>query len=226
MSPEEIRESLFECALALFHSEGYDETSISRLTRETGVAKGTFFNHFPTKDHILADFMAEVWAESVVESDGEGYRGTDAIIHVLDGVARRLEANPSIAQIVSTRLPALPLPDRMADEADTAPGDSTARPALVDTWARWVRDRLDESLPMSVPLQEVDAADLASLVTGALGESLRASGPGRRTAPTPPTAQESTGVSEHLPLTLGRRAVFLLRSAGFVAPDPPSLNRS
>jgi AcrR family transcriptional regulator len=47
------RERLYEAALALFRSQGYEATTVDQITRRAGLAKGTFFNYFPTKDAVL-----------------------------------------------------------------------------------------------------------------------------------------------------------------------------
>ena len=49
----ERRERLYEAALALFRSQGYEGTTVADITRQAGLAKGTFFNYFPTKDAVL-----------------------------------------------------------------------------------------------------------------------------------------------------------------------------
>ena len=52
----EIRERLFRAALALFAEKGFVETTVEDITNAADVGKGTFFNHFPSKDHILLAF--------------------------------------------------------------------------------------------------------------------------------------------------------------------------
>ncbi len=47
------RERLYEAALALFRSQGYESTTVEQITRQAGLAKGTFFNYFATKDAVL-----------------------------------------------------------------------------------------------------------------------------------------------------------------------------
>jgi AcrR family transcriptional regulator len=49
----ERRERIYEAALSLFRTQGYDATTVDEITRHAGVAKGTFFNYFPTKDAVL-----------------------------------------------------------------------------------------------------------------------------------------------------------------------------
>src|ERR1700740_2099105 len=52
----EIRERLFHAALTLFAEKGFAETTVEDITNAADVGKGTFFNYFPSKDHILMAF--------------------------------------------------------------------------------------------------------------------------------------------------------------------------
>src|SRR6266478_3162094 len=52
----EIRERLFRAALNLFAQNGFAETTVEDITNAADVGKGTFFNYFPSKDHILLAF--------------------------------------------------------------------------------------------------------------------------------------------------------------------------
>ena len=52
----EIRERLFRAALNLFAEKGFAETTVEHITEAADVGKGTFFNYFPSKDHLLVAF--------------------------------------------------------------------------------------------------------------------------------------------------------------------------
>jgi AcrR family transcriptional regulator len=52
----EIRERLFRAAVKLFAQKGFAETTVEDITEAADVGKGTFFNHFPSKDHLLISF--------------------------------------------------------------------------------------------------------------------------------------------------------------------------
>src|SRR5208283_5068386 len=60
----ELRERLFRAALALFAKQGFAETTVEDITNAADVGKGTFFNYFPSKDHILLAF-AEMQLEKL-----------------------------------------------------------------------------------------------------------------------------------------------------------------
>jgi AcrR family transcriptional regulator len=55
----ETRERLFRAALRLFAERGYLETTVEDITEAADVGKGTFFNYFRTKEHVLATFGGE-----------------------------------------------------------------------------------------------------------------------------------------------------------------------
>ena len=55
-----MREALYAAAIDLFRVHGYDAVSVTAVCERAGVAKGTFFNHFPTKDHLLLEWYARL----------------------------------------------------------------------------------------------------------------------------------------------------------------------
>lgn len=59
----ETRERLFRAALELFARRGFLETTVEDITESADVGKGTFFNYFPTKEHVLATFGTQRLAE-------------------------------------------------------------------------------------------------------------------------------------------------------------------
>lgn len=71
----DIRERLFRSALQLFAQKGFAETTVEDITQAADVGKGTFFNYFPSKDHILlafSDMQLGKLAQSVVELRDSG----------------------------------------------------------------------------------------------------------------------------------------------------------
>jgi AcrR family transcriptional regulator len=75
----ETRERLFRAALRLFAERGYLHTTVEDITEAADVGKGTFFNYFPTKEHVLATFGDERIA--VIERAAKEARKTKG--HVL-----------------------------------------------------------------------------------------------------------------------------------------------
>lgn len=46
------RERILEVATDLFYNQGYRATGINEVIEKSGVAKATFYNHFPSKDDL------------------------------------------------------------------------------------------------------------------------------------------------------------------------------
>ena len=54
---DDTRRRLFAAAVQLFTVAGYHETKVEAIARRAGVAKGTFFLHFPTKDAVILELV-------------------------------------------------------------------------------------------------------------------------------------------------------------------------
>lgn len=65
--PEVRRAELIDAALELFSADGYEKTMIIDIVKKAGVAKGTFFYYFPTKEAILEAICAR-WASNMANS--------------------------------------------------------------------------------------------------------------------------------------------------------------
>jgi AcrR family transcriptional regulator len=61
-------------AIALFKQKGYENVTVEEITETCGIAKGTFFNYFPKKKHILpyiTDTYMDLLSE-IVQRNEEG----------------------------------------------------------------------------------------------------------------------------------------------------------
>jgi len=54
---DDTRARLFAAAVRLFADNGYEGTTVERIVRAAGVAKGTFFIHFATKDAVITELV-------------------------------------------------------------------------------------------------------------------------------------------------------------------------
>jgi AcrR family transcriptional regulator len=75
---EEKKDSLIEAALQLFEEQGYHTTKVSDIVREAGVAQGTFYLYFKSKEDMFRR-IAEACLDEIavaLKEDG-GCNGTD-----------------------------------------------------------------------------------------------------------------------------------------------------
>ena len=49
------RERLFTAAVTEFKRTGVEGADVTAIVADAGVAHGTFFFHFPTKEHVVAE---------------------------------------------------------------------------------------------------------------------------------------------------------------------------
>lgn len=89
----ETRVRLFRCALQLFAERGFPNVTVEDITEAADVGKGTFFNYFESKDHVLG-VMAEIQRGKVKEALSATDRGKQKIHSVLHRLVRRLVEEP------------------------------------------------------------------------------------------------------------------------------------
>ncbi|MFV9633851.1 TetR/AcrR family transcriptional regulator [Mycobacterium neumannii] len=63
----ETRARLFDAAVAEIGRTGLGGADVSAIARAVGVARGTFYFHFPTKEHVLAELQHSEEARIVAE---------------------------------------------------------------------------------------------------------------------------------------------------------------
>lgn len=49
-----VRDAIFEAALELFATNGFDETTVEEVAGAAGISRATFFRYFASKDDLLA----------------------------------------------------------------------------------------------------------------------------------------------------------------------------
>lgn len=55
----QTREKIFQVALGLIKDRGYDQTTLVDICKAAGIASGTFYHHFASKQDILVEFVKE-----------------------------------------------------------------------------------------------------------------------------------------------------------------------
>src|SRR5437660_11178971 len=90
----EIRERLFRSALELFARKGFAHTTVEDITEAADVGKGTFFNYFPSKDHILLAF-GEMQLGKLEAAIAEARSSNVSVEEVLRALPERMTQEPT-----------------------------------------------------------------------------------------------------------------------------------
>ncbi len=89
----ETRVNLFRAALQLFAERGFPNVTVEDITDAADVGKGTFFNYFKSKDHVLG-VMAEIQLGKVHAAVQEAEGGKRPIRSVLQDLFMRISEEP------------------------------------------------------------------------------------------------------------------------------------
>jgi len=89
----ETRVRLFRCALELIAERGLANVTVEDITEAADVGKGTFFNYFASKDHVLG-VMAEIQLSRVKAAAAQAAEGRIAFRMILHRLVRRLGEEP------------------------------------------------------------------------------------------------------------------------------------
>lgn len=89
----ETRVRLFRVALQLFADRGFPNVTVEDITDAADVGKGTFFNYFESKEHVLG-VMTEVQLAHVDEAVQAAHSGKRAVHSILHQLFQRLAQEP------------------------------------------------------------------------------------------------------------------------------------
>ncbi|MFC4159310.1 TetR/AcrR family transcriptional regulator [Chitinimonas lacunae] len=66
---DQKHEAILHAAIAEFRENGFQGTSMDKVALRAGVSKRTVYNHFPSKDELFAEIMAQLWRLSLARID-------------------------------------------------------------------------------------------------------------------------------------------------------------
>jgi AcrR family transcriptional regulator len=94
--PASARDRLIAAASRLFHENGIQATGVDTLIATAGVAKATFYRHFPSKDDLVVAWLRDTrtrWFEGVRgQVEGQHAESSEAIPLLFEAVGEWLEA--------------------------------------------------------------------------------------------------------------------------------------
>ena len=107
MADHDKHHQIIEAAVRVFARNGYYNSRVSDIAREAGVASGTIYLYFKTKDAILVTLFREKMAAWVAHVRAEIAGEPDAVAKIRRLVALHfsvLESDPALAEVVQVEL--------------------------------------------------------------------------------------------------------------------------
>jgi TetR/AcrR family transcriptional regulator, fatty acid metabolism regulator protein len=100
-------QQIIEAAIRVFARNGYYNSRVSDIAREAGIASGTIYLYFRTKEEILVTLFRDTMAAFVAHLRREIADETDPVAKIRRLVALHftvLEQNPALAEVVQVEL--------------------------------------------------------------------------------------------------------------------------
>lgn len=102
------RERILEAAERIFARRGFFHARVSEIAREAGVADGTIYLYFKSKDDLLISLfesrMERVTVALAAAVDRAGVGARDRLVAFLDSYARLIVENPALAEVLTVEL--------------------------------------------------------------------------------------------------------------------------
>ncbi len=119
-SPSPARQRILDTAFRLFYARGIRAVGVDTIIAESGVAKATFYKHFPAKDDLVVaylDRVDEVWTGQLVDAaEAAGDAAGERLVGLFDALstACRREGYRGCAFInaAAESVPGTPVHDR------------------------------------------------------------------------------------------------------------------
>lgn len=99
----ETKNKIFEVAGRLFKEKGFENTTVDEITTKAGIAKGTFFNYFSTKETLLLYFgeQKEELIYGLIEKESTKHIPIkEKIKNILVFVAESCEKDKELTQLL------------------------------------------------------------------------------------------------------------------------------
>lgn len=168
MAPDSARDRILDTAFRLFYARGIRAVGVDLIIAESGVAKATFYKHFPAKDQLVLAYLDKVdgiWSKQLrAAAEAAGPEPADQLVGIFDalGTACRREGYRGCAFInaAAEALPGTPAHER-----------TLAHKIAVRTWVRDLAAQAGATRPDAL------ARSLTLLLDGGLSDGALAADP-------------------------------------------------
>lgn len=130
VAPDDCRSRLLSAAHAAFLEEGY-RASVDRIAARAGVAKQTFYNHFPHKADLFGEVIRQATSELLIALDDDGLNLRDRLTRFGSVYRDKALSTAGLGLFRVLAAEAARFPDLAKTVYQTGPARTTARLAAV-----------------------------------------------------------------------------------------------
>src|SRR5258705_4085841 len=103
MSPavDLTHQRLIRAALELFSTRGYHDTTTAQIAKKAGIAEGTIYRHFPSKQQLLNELYraAQRWASKVVDDSNTAATPRARLTQVAQALVEGAVRDPAVVKV-------------------------------------------------------------------------------------------------------------------------------
>ncbi|MBR0964292.1 TetR/AcrR family transcriptional regulator [Bradyrhizobium diazoefficiens] len=154
--PQTMKERILETADKLFYLQGIRAIGVDTIAAEIGISKRTLYNHFPSKDALIAAYLERRF----VHARPSDKPPAEQILSTFDSLERRFAAKD---------FRGCPFVNAVAELGPTDRAVKTIAIAFTESRRVWFRDRLTE---LGVVDADALATQLVLLVDGSIAQDL------------------------------------------------------
>lgn len=103
--PKDKRQKVLDTTLEMIMEHGVQATSMSKVSKASGVAVGTIYHHFESKEAIITELYRHFKTEMLEAMTGAAYKETDikeGFVQTILGLIRFSKANPYALEFCET----------------------------------------------------------------------------------------------------------------------------
>lgn len=161
-APQTMKERILQTADKLFYLQGIRAIGVDTIAAEIGISKRTLYNHFPSKDALIAAYLERRF----VHARPSDRPPAEQILATFDSLGRRFAAKD---------FRGCPFVNAVAELGPTDRAVKKIAIAFKESRRIWFRDRLSE---LGVADADALATQLVLLVDGSIAQDLVRDDPG------------------------------------------------
>src|SRR3981081_2208262 len=159
MAKANVRERLLDAGLETLHRRGFNGCGVQEITDAAGVPKGSFYNHFESKEALGLEALERYWEgaqnnlKMLADAEVAPLLRLKAYFRKLNGLARKVEYRPGCF-----------VGNLGAEMSDQSPVFRKRLAAIFGSWSRAIESCVKEAQADGSVRRDLDARTIASFL--------------------------------------------------------------